>query len=347
MKRLFQVISSMAAVLVIASRGLYAGPVDQVDIHDPAMAKDGGTYYLFSTGPGITFYSSKDMIHWSARGRIFPSEPSWARSVNGAFNGHIWAPDVTYHNGKYYLYYAVSSPGVADSAIGLTIGKTLDPASPDYQWEDQGIVLRSVAGRDLWNAIDPNVIVDGSGTPWMTFGSFWSGIKLVKLSADWTKLATPEEWHSIAARPRAEADDRAPGSGEIEGPFLFRKGDYYYLFVSTGLCCRGKNSTYRIMVGRSKEITGPYLDRDGKDMAQGGGSPLLAENKTWAGWGGQGVYTFDGKDYVVFHAYEAADNNFHRLKIAKITWDTMQWPIVDSKAIDDYRSILLKRMRTY
>lgn len=343
MVRLLRILLSAAVACTIAGGNVAAKPVTQVDIHDPAMAKEGNTYYLYSTGPGVTFYSSKDRKKWVLRGRIFPTEPSWARSVASNFSGHIWAPDVIYHDGQYYLYYSVSGFGKNDSAIGVTVNKTLDPASADYSWEDRGIVVRSVAGRDLWNAIDSNVIVDGSGTPWMTFGSFWSGIKLVKLNASWTGIAEPEEWHSIAKRERSVLeDDKSAGPAQIEGPFLFKKGDYYFLFVSTGLCCRGKNSTYRIEVGRSKDITGPYLDRQGIDMAKGGGSPLIAENKKWAGWGGNGVYTFDGNDYVVFHAYEAADNNFHRLKVAKITWDATQWPTVDDKALDDYRGILVK-----
>ena len=343
MVKLLRILLSAAVLCTIAGGRLLANPLNQVDVHDPAMAKEGDTYYLYSTGPGVTFYSSKDRKKWVLRGRVFPAEPAWARSVASNFSGHIWAPDVAFHDGKYYLYYSVSGFGKNDSAIGVTVNQTLDPASADYKWEDRGIVLRSVAGRDLWNAIDSNVVVDGNGTPWMTFGSFWSGIKLVKLNASWTGLAEPEEWFSIAKRERSVLlDDKSAGPAEIEGPFLFKKGDYYYLFVSTGLCCRGKNSTYRIMVGRSKDVTGPYLDRDGRDMAAGGGSPLMAENNKWAGWGGNSVYTFDGNDYIVCHAYEAADNNFHRLKIVKITWDAMQWPTVDGKAFDDYRSILVK-----
>src|SRR5689334_261404 len=91
----------------------------QVDIHDPAMAREGDTYYLFSSGPGITFYSSRDMKTWRRRGRVFPGDPSWARDVASRFNGHIWAPDIVSHEGKYFLYYAVSSPGQNSSAIGL------------------------------------------------------------------------------------------------------------------------------------------------------------------------------------------------------------------------------------
>jgi arabinan endo-1,5-alpha-L-arabinosidase len=312
-------------------------------VHDPAMAKEGAGYYLFSTGPGISFYSSTDKTHWVSRGRIFATEPAWAHSITPRFNGHLWAPDVAAHDGKYYLYYSVSGFGRNDSAIGVTVNKTLDPASSDYRWEDKGIVVRSVAGRDDWNAIDPNVVVDDKGAPWMTFGSFWSGIKLVRLNADWVGLADPQEWHSIARRDVALSPDAAsPGDDEVEGPFLFRKNGSYYLFVSTGLCCRGKNSTYRVMVGRSKEITGPYFDKDGRDMMKGGGTPLIAENKNWAGWGGQSVYSFDGKDYVVMHAYEAADNNFHRLKIAKIKWDAAGWPIADAAALDIFHAYLKK-----
>ena len=336
-------IFSAAVVCAISAGNSLAGPVRQVDVHDPAMARDGGTYYLYSTGPGIPFYSSKDMVHWATRGRVFATEPAWARSVNAHFNGHVWAPDISFHEGRYYLYYAVSSPGVNDSAIGLTINKTLNPASADYMWEDQGIVLRSVAGRDLWNAIDPNVIVDEKDTPWLALGSFWSGIKLVRLNASWTAPAEPEEWHAIAKRERSVLlDDRAPGPAEIEGAFIFKKGDYYYLFVSWGKCCIGKNSTYRIMIGRSKDVTGPYLDRDGNSMASGGGSLLFAGNERWAGWGGNSVYSFGNRDYVVFHAYEAADNDFHRLKIAEIKWDAAGWPVVDPTVLDRYRGILVK-----
>lgn len=316
---------------------------DQVSIHDPAMAKDGDTYYLFSTDPGIKCYSSKDMIHWQFRSRVFPEEPSWARKVAPHFNGHIWAPDIVHHDGKFYLYYAVSSAGKNSSAIGVTINKTLDPDSPDYNWEDQGIVLQSIPGRDLWNAIDPNIIVDTNGKPWMDFGSFWTGIKLVKLETNWTAVAEPQEWHSLAKRERsAFVDDRDPGDAAVEGPFIFKKGVYYYLLVSWDLCCRGKDSTYKIGVGRSRELTGPYLGKDGLSMAEGGGTLLLAGNKDWPGRGGASAYTFDGKDYLVFHAYEAADNGLQKLQIAEINWDDQGWPVIDEKALAAYRSVLVK-----
>ena len=332
---------SVFGLLIAGS--LLAAQARQVDIHDPAMAKEGDTYYLFSSGPGITFYSSKDMKNWKLRGRVFPGDPSWAKGVASRFNGHVWAPDIAYHQGKYYLYYAVSSPGQNSSAIGVTINKTLDPDAPDYKWEDQGIVLKSVPKRDLWNAIDPNLIVDENGTPWMSFGSFWSGLKLVKLDSSWKAVAEPQEWYSIAKRERSVlVDDKIPGPAEIEGPFIFKKGDYYYLFVSWGLCCRGKDSTYKIMVGRSKDVKGTYLDKDGKSLAVGGGSLVLAGNQDWAGLGGCSAYALDGKDYLVFHAYETADNGLQKLKIAEIKWDEKQWPVIDEKVLDEYKSVLVQ-----
>jgi len=338
----------MTSLLVIgftavlsAGAALAGDTAVEVDIHDPAMAEQNGTYTLYSTGPGIPFYSSKDRVHWSARGRVFASEPTWGRSITARFDGHIWAPDISYAGGWYYLYYSVSGFGKNDSAIGVAVNKTLDPASPDYKWDDKGIVIRSVAGRDDWNAIDANVIADDKGTPWMVFGSFWSGIKLVKLNADRLGLAVPEEWHTLAAHPRTTVEDvKAPGDGAIEGPFLFKRAGYYYLFVSTGFCCRGKASTYRIALGRAKDITGPYLDRNGRDMAAGGGTPLISQNPKWSGWGGQGVYRFGDKDYVVMHAYEAADNNFHRLKILVLDWDADGWPAVDGAALDRFHTTL-------
>jgi len=335
---------SLAVFSILVAVSLFTAQARQVDVHDPAMAKEGDTYYLFSSGPGITFYSSTDMKHWTRGGRVFPGEPSWARGVASGFNGHVWAPDIVYHDGRYYLYYAVSAQGKNSSAIGVTINKTLNPGSSDYKWEDRGIVVRSMPNRDLWNAIDPNIIVDENGTPWMSFGSFWSGLKLVKLDSSWTALAEPQEWHSIAKRERSVlVDDQVPGPAEIEGPFIFKKDDYYYLFVSWGLCCRGKDSTYKIMVGRSKHVQGTYLDKDGKGLAVGGGSLVLAGNKDWAGMGGCSAYTFDGKDYLIFHAYETADNGLQKLKIAEIKWDEKHWPVIDENVLTDYQSVLVRQ----
>ena len=148
--------------------------------HDPTMARQGDTWYLFVTGPGITVYSSKDMKTWKAEPPVFARIPAWAYDIVPTFNGHVWAPDISRHDGTWYLYYSISSGGKNTSAIGVATNATLDPASPDFAWVDHGIVLRSVPHRDMWNAIDGNLVEDDDGTPWLAFGSFWGGLKLVK-----------------------------------------------------------------------------------------------------------------------------------------------------------------------
>lgn len=333
----------LAGGLLLAALAPAAAAARQVSVHDPVMIKEGDTFYVYSTGPGITFYRSTDLVHWRLGGRVFPGEPAWAKSVAPSFNGHIWAPDIERHDGRFYLYYSVSAFGKNTSAIGVTINRTLDPDSPDYRWEDQGIVLRSVPDRDLWNAIDPNVTTDEHGTPWLAFGSFWGGLKLVKLAADWTSLAEPQEWHAIAKRERSVlVDDAAPGPAEIEAPFVFHHGDYYYLFASWDRCCRGADSNYKLIVGRARAITGPYVDRLGRDLAQGGGTLLLAGDRDWAGLGHNGICSADGKDWIVFHAYENADHGLQKLKIAELHWDDAGWPVVDPRVLHDYVSELVE-----
>lgn len=319
--------------------GVSLASAKQVSVHDPVMAKEGNTYYLFSTGPGVTFYSSRNMLDWKEEGRVFAGEPTWAKKAAPSFNGHIWAPDIYFHGGKYYLYYSVSGFGKNTSGIGVTTNATLNPRAPNYKWEDQGMVLQSVPGRDNWNAIDANIVDDASGTAWMAFGSFWSGIKLVKLDASRTRLAEPQVWHAIAQRERpAATPDGEPGPAEIEGPHIMKKNGYYYLFVSWGLCCNKEKTTYHVVVGRAKEVSGPYLDKSGKDMAKGGGSLVIAGTPQWKGVGHNSAYTIDGKDVLVLHAYETADNYLQKLKVMEMKWDKDGWPVVDPEDLNRYQS---------
>jgi arabinan endo-1,5-alpha-L-arabinosidase len=340
-----RVLGALAAgALVAHAAGAAEAQLPQVGVHDPAMAKEGGRYYLFSTGPGITFYSSADMRNWQPEGRVFPGQPAWAKRAAPTFDDHIWAPDIQRHDGRYLLYYSVSGFGKNTSGIGVTSNATLDPRAPNYRWEDQGMVLQSVPGRDAWNAIDPNVVEDDAGNGWMAFGSFWSGLKLVKLDASWTKLAEPQEWHTLARRERpAFTPDEEPGPAELEAPFIMKKNGYYYLFVSWGLCCQGPKSTYEVRVGRAKTVTGPYLDRDGRDMARGGGSLVIAGDRDWKALGHNSAYTIDGKDWLVLHAYETADKYQQKLKILPIAWDANAWPTVDPRDLNRYRSGQLAR----
>ena len=305
-------------------------PARETAVHDPVMIKQGNTYYLFSTGWGISFFSSKDLKNWKKEKPVFTSAPQWALKAIPGFKGHIWAPDISYHNGKYYLYYAVSAFGKNTSCIGLAINKTLDPSSPDYKWEDLGKVIQSVPGRDMWNAIDANQIDDENGNHWLTFGSFWNGMKLVKLNNHLTAVAQPEEWYTVAARPRNFSEpDSLAGNAAIEAPFIIKKDKYYYLFVSWDYCCRGEKSDYKVVMGRSEKLTGPYLDKNGVSMVQNGGSLIVqGDNKEWFGAGHNSVYNFDGKYYIIYHGYDAKDKGKPKLIINELDWDNEGWPSI-------------------
>ncbi|WP_303310840.1 arabinan endo-1,5-alpha-L-arabinosidase [Hymenobacter sp. BT730] len=320
-------------LLVLLLAGLSAqaqNTASLIPAHDPVLIQQEGTYYMFCTGQGIAVWSSKDKKNWKPEKPIFAAAPEWATKAVPGFKGnHIWAPDISFHNGVYYLFYSVSAFGKNTSCIGLATNKTLNPNSPDFKWQDHGRVIQSVPGRDMWNAIDPNLIRDEADTPWLTFGSFWDGIKLVKLRPDLTAPAQPEQWRTLAKRPRnPQLNDSLPGDGAIEAPFIFRKDGYYYLFTSFDYCCRGPQSTYKIMVGRSKNVTGPYVDRSGVALEQGGGTLVLAGDKNWFGLGHNSVYTFGKQDFLVFHGYDAADKGHSKLRIEKLNWDSTGWPVV-------------------
>lgn len=303
-------------------------PISETLVHDPVMIQQDGTYYIFCTGYGISMFSSKDLQSWTKLQPVFNEAPAWVKNVVPDFKNHIWAPDVSYHNGQYYLYYSVSVFAKNTSAIAVATNKTLNPADINYKWVDHGIVIQSVPNRDLWNAIDPNLVYDENNTPWLSFGSFWDGLKMVQLNADLLSVAEPQQWYTIARRERSfNLDDTDPGDAALEAPFVFKKDGYYYLFLSWDLCCRGEKSTYKVVVGRSKTVQGPYTDEAGKPLNQGGGTIVIQGNANWYGVGHNSAYTFNGKDYMVFHAYDAAQHGAPKLTIKEITWQN-GWPKV-------------------
>lgn len=301
-----------------------------ISVHDPVMIKEGSTYHVFCTGFGIGHYSSTDLKHWVKHRPVFSKPPDWASAaVKGLKGGSLWAPDIHYYKGRYYLYYSVSAFGKNTSCIGLAVNKTLDSTDADFKWTDLGKVVQSIPGRDFWNAIDPNLILDRDSIPWLAFGSFWGGVKMVKLENDLKTIAKPEVWQTIASRPRtASLPDTIAGDAAIEAPFIYKKGDYYYLLVSWDYCCRGVNSTYKVVIGRSKEVTGPYLDKSGKRMSDGGGSLLMEGDADWYGVGHAAAYTIEGKDLFICHGYDAKDQGKSKLLLKEMFWDEWDWPIL-------------------
>lgn len=305
------------------------GQSTDIRVHDPVMIKEGNRYHLFCTGLGISHFVSEDLENWDQLGPIFPEKPNWVDNVVPNFRNHIWAPDIVLHDQTYFLYYSISAFAKNTSAIGVVTNKTLDPSSPLYEWVDHGIVIQSHPNRDLWNAIDPNIAFDENGIPWMTFGSFWNGLKLVRLSENLLSIAEPQEWYTVARRERSfTLDDKNPGDAALEAPFIFQKDDWYYMFLSWDLCCRGIESTYKVVVGRSKNIEGPYFDKDQVALFNGGGSLVLQGNKDYYGAGHCSVYSIESKDYILFHAYEAKDEGRSKLKVKELEWDENGWPRV-------------------
>ncbi|SKB87199.1 family 43 glycosylhydrolase [Alkalitalea saponilacus] len=294
---------------------------DTTMTHDPVMIREDGVYYMFATGWGITMFSSPDMIHWKHEYPIFTEVPEWIMEIVPDFRGHFWAPDVAYFNDQYYVYYSVSSFGRNTSAIGVVTNKTLNPDSPDYEWVDHGEVIRSIPGVTNWNAIDANIILGEDGTPFMSFGSFWGGLMLAELKPDGLSLAHPIEDLTLLAT-------RTTGENPIEAPFIFKKDDYYYLFVSFDFCCRGEESTYKVVVGRSEKVEGEYFDKDGLSMLKGGGTIVVEGGDGYAGVGHNAVVAFDGVDYLVFHAYDMSRGGGSYLRILPIRWED-GWPEVD------------------
>ncbi len=307
---------------------------DYYGTHDPSIGREGNNYYVFATGaaPGggqFAIRCSHNLTEWKLCGQVFDAIPDWIRKISPGTKD-LWAPDISFFNGKYHLYYAYSLFGRNLSGIALATNETLNSVSPNYRWQDEGLVLQSAASDDF-NAIDPNIVLDEQGQPWLSFGSFWSGIKMRRIDVSTGKLAAADKMvyrlasrlppeHPAPAKPGLPADWQA-----IEAPFIVRHRGFYYLFVSFDLCCRGTRSTYRTMVGRSRRVVGPYKDRDGKEMLKGGGTELLIANNRWRGPGGESVLQRPEGDLIVFHAYDATTGK-PALQISTIVWQD-GWPL--------------------
>ncbi len=290
-------------------------------VHDPCIIKEGDTYHLFCTGPHIWWRTSHDLESWELQGGVFSAIPAWAREEIPRADS-LWAPDISFYNGKFHLYYSVSTFGSNRSCIGLATNVTLDSQSPDSAWVDEGKVVESNLTDD-WNAIDPNLVIDENDQPWLAWGSFWTGIKMQRVDPLTGKLADDDTFYSLARR------DLVPGtSGAIEAPFIIRHQNHYYLFVSFDFCCKGTLSTYKIMVGRAEKVTGRYFDRDGKSMLRGGGSLVVEGDDRWRGPGHNAVLQEPDGDKLVFHAYDAKTAGMPTLLISSIIWDADGWPTV-------------------
>ncbi|WP_407669710.1 arabinan endo-1,5-alpha-L-arabinosidase [Paenibacillus kobensis] len=302
--------------------------------HDPSIIKaEDGTYYAVSTDvrvgsppkPGIMVRKSKDLIAWDWVGYAFNGIPAEAAAWTGAAN--LWAPDVHKFGEKYYLYYAASTFGTNQSYIGVATS-----ASMEGPWEDQGEVVKSQKGDEA-NAIDPNIVIDADGKPWMAYGSFFGGIYVMAIDPATGKPAQPgDKGQRIARR------DPATEEGAMEGPYIVYNEQFkqYYLFVSYDSLF----SDYNVRVGRSDSITGPYTDMNGQRMDDidflpqyeiGNkimGGYRFSEGEGWIAPGHNSVLNDDGDFYIVHHARPEGDKNWMYLHVRRIVWTKDGWPVV-------------------
>lgn len=215
--------------------------------------------------------------------------------------------------------------------IGLATNVTLDPTASNYHWVDQGAVIASIPGKTDWNAIDPSAIVVNGTSVYLAFGSQWSGIKLAAVDPQTGKLANPSGRPGSTQPAKLFSLASRPASGPVEASFLFYRDGYYYLFASFNDCCMGAASNYEIVIGRSRSITGPYRDRQGKPMTQGGGTVVLRSAGPFRGPGSNGVLADTGQDWIVYQYYDAQDGGVAKLGIQPLDWTDNGWPVAATR----------------
>ncbi|KAH9925024.1 glycoside hydrolase family 43 protein [Epithele typhae] len=325
-------LSLLLAVLALALGSLAAFPdplalSGSTYVHDPSLIQrvSDGKYYLFSTHNRIAILTATKLAGpWTSVGSVLSSKSI----INLSGNDDLWAPDVSYHNGVYYAYYAVSTFGSQKSAIGLATSTSMDPGT----WTDHGQVFASSTGA-AYNAIDPNLVIDESGAPVLTFGSFWSDLYQVKLQSGLsssTGSAVQVAFNSTSPQPE-------------EGAFVWKHGSYYYLFFSSGLCCGFTASAlppagneYKVFVGRSTSAHGPFVDKNGRDLRSTGGTLVLASHGNVYAPGGQAIFsdTKSGKDVFVYHYVPVKSavpysDAYASLGLNAIDWSS-GWPVLTS-----------------
>lgn len=297
------------------------------DVHDPTLIHFGERYFLFHTWREFGMVrSSDDLISWKIEGTLYPEAPDWVKARYD--HNSAWAPDVVVLGTKLRVYYCCSNFGTNNSVIGLAECDRFNPYAPLEGWCDKGLVLESKIGEPF-NAIDPEVVVDKDDRHWMVFGSYWGGIYVVELDRSTGFLKEPANPNLICL-----AKNTAEPGNPIEGAAVCLHDGWYYLFVSYGLAAQGVRSTYRLMVGRSREVTGPYVDRDGKPMVEGGHTAVLASSPPMFAPGHCDVTQLpDGRWVLPMHFYDSRRHWHHdvwgrpTLQILEVLWDDDGWPL--------------------
>jgi len=329
-----------------------------INVHDPSMIMHDSRYYMFHTGRGISNWVSRDKVNWLRLDPVFNSAPLWTENITSNFDNYISAPNISYHDGKYYLYYSISSTDLNDSAIGLVTNQSVNPSDPDFKWEDQGMVIGSYSEKNRWNATDAALTFDENGIPWLAFASHQMGIKMVRLKNDLKTVeisSDTSEVYTIAKRGKFQnvkgeittgtssiqmdndesiritekRQDQQLKNCTLSAPFIFKRDMFYYLFATREPCHQDEDFSDEIIVGRSKSITGPYVGTNGDLMDNGGGSTLIRGNEEYSGVAHNSIYQFEEKNYLVGHAYNRGNEKGTKLIILEIIWNDDNWPNVD------------------
>ena len=337
---------------------------DTLMVHDPVMAWETTTsrghakadtiYYLLSTGHGLQWATSRDRHTWVVQPTPFIEQiPEWTLDSVPGFRTHVWAPDILRWHDRWWLAYSCSTFGKNTSAIGLLSADRLNG-----QWRDEGCLVASKARRDHWNAIDPCLVADDSDRLWMAWGSFWDGIQIAPLFLN-EELRMKNEESATATNGDAAADSsffilnssfiqpiarrvalrdtlkaepnptsKYAGRNAIEAPFIYKHDGYYYLFVSWDYCCRGAKSNYRVAVGRSRQVNGPYVDRMGKAMTEGGGTLFFeGDHVDYEAAGHCAVYDVPGGETIfICHGYSTHLDGTSILIQKPVHWTADGWP---------------------
>ena len=346
-----------------AQPGYVSNLTGSLSTHDPVILKQDSVYYLFHTGNGVQIKTSRDRIDWEpgSPDRVIASNPAWHAKYSTS--NSLWAPAIAYWDSTYWLYYSLSNFGERRSAIGLRTNVTLHQDDPDYEWVDRGMVVctysnasthpecfnaatTSVNTNDTtaFNAIDPDIVFDGDGTPWLSWGSFGSGLPLIRLDRATGKPDSGAVPTMIAHRYFTGAPGGSGYYRSIEAPVISRHGGWYYLWYSHDRCCAQENSTYKVKVTRAASVQGPYVDKAGAlahppyrapgttgnwQPANAGTLVSQGDSINWAATGHNDILVDRDTVFLVNHGYLWPGGQT-RLMIRPLYWDSEGWPTLDS-----------------
>ena len=300
----------------LLAQNKYTNPVFDQNTPDPSVVQaPDGAFYAYGTGG--TCRKSYDLVNWEDMG-IALQRPTWNDSVRTDKEGKVhpmrfslWALDVSRVGKKYLVHYASAYWG-NETRTGLGVAEGTSPT----EFTDCGKMFCSTE-IGVQNSIDPCYVKD-KGKKYLIWGSF-RRLYMGRLTKDGKRIKNPSHLTQVAGTA-------------FEGAMVYKRKGYYYLFASVGTCCEGAKSTYHTVVGRSKKLAGPYVDRQGGRMLDNHYETVIKGNDRWKGPGHNSEIITDkeGDTWLLYHAYDALDPEKGRVMLLdKLLWDEEGWPYVE------------------